>query len=373
MPDDSAPSHTRSMLSLSGVEGEEVGEAGETFAFLDEGEALAPGSATMTVPSSSSEQVAAPEADDEIVVPGYRLLRRLSRGGMGEVHLAERLSAAGVELRCAVKLVLAGKRDDALLQEQMLVEASIVAQLRHPNIVQVIDVGRAGPHLYLAMEWIDGCDLRALNRLARQQGLGLPLKHVVYIARETLQGLHHAHQARASDGRALHIVHRDISLGNVLVSRHGSVKLADFGVAVQGSGLSRLRLAGKPQYLAPELFRGQRASVQSDLYAMGVLLFELVTGEPLLPRNLPFQQMQQRALNLDLDQVLGADLSLPDGVEPIFRRSLARDPDARYGSALEMLEDVSDFAYESGLRLLDAHFARYVERLLEGGPAGEGG
>lgn len=370
-------SGTRSLLSLPGVEGDddEEGEApardAETFAFLDDDEALGQGSSTATVPSSSASPAAQHSDDFAPLLPGYRLLKRISRGGMGEVHLAERLSDAGVSLRCAVKLVLASKRDDTMLQQQMLVEATIVSDLRHPNIVSIIDVGRAGDHLFMAMEWVDGCDLRTLNRLSRSNGMGIPLKHVAFIARDTLQGLHHAHEAKGNDGRALSIVHRDISLGNVLVSRHGSVKLADFGVALQGSGLSRLRLAGKPQYLAPELYRGARASVQSDLYAMGVLLFELITGLPLLPRNLSFPEMQQRALALDLDAILAQDLTIPDGFEPILRRSLARDPDARFASALEMLEDVSDFTYESGLRLLDAHFARYVERCLEAQAHGE--
>lgn len=369
---------TRSLLSLPGVEddydetGDEAPAAGaETFAFVDDAEALGTGSATATAPEIAPAQGEDVPDDFAPLLPGYRLLRRISRGGMGEVHLAERISDTGVSLRCAVKVVLAAKRDDAVLQQQMLVEASIVSELRHPNIVSVIDIGRAGDHLFMAMEWVDGCDLRTLNRIARQNGTGIPLKHVAYIARDTLQGLHHAHEARDKDGRRLNIVHRDISLGNVLVSRHGSVKLADFGVALQGSGISRLRLAGKPQYLAPELYRGARASVQSDLYAMGVVLFELVTGMPLLPRNLAFAEMQHRVLTLDLDSVLAQDLTLPDGMDPILRRSLARDPDARYASALEMLEDVSDFAYEAGLRLLDAHFARFVERCLESPTATE--
>lgn len=302
-------------------------------------------------------------------IPGYRLLGQISRGGMGEVLLAERVSDAGISVRCAVKVVHPGRRDDPLYSRQILSEARIVAELRHPNIVSVFDVGRTGAHVWLAMEWIDGCDLRGLRRKAREQGAAMPLRHVVYVVREALQGLHHAHLARGPDGRALGLVHRDISPGNILVSRHGAVKLADFGVAALTAGGGALRLAGKPQYLAPELYAGAPASVQSDLYALGVCLHELLTMQPLFPRNLPFAEIERLVRALDPKELLSRDLTLPDGLEGVLLRSLAKDPADRYASALEMLEDVNDFAYESGLRLLDAHFARYVSRCLD--PAGE--
>lgn len=308
-----------------------------------------------------------PSFDDELPeIPGYRLLSRIGRGGMGEVHLAERLAEGGVAVRCALKLVHPGRREDPVFTQQILSEARIAAQLRHPNIVGVFDVGRVGEHLWLAMEWVDGCDTRTLRTMARERQADIPLRHVAYIVREAVQGLHHAHTATTADGRPLGIVHRDISLGNILVSRHGAVKLADFGVAAAvHDAPSRLRLAGKPHYLAPELYRGAPASVQSDIFAMGVTIWELVTMEALFGRHRSFQEYKELITSFDPRQAFEADLTMPDGLEHVLLRALAADPDDRYGSALELLEDLSDFAYEAGLRLLDAHFARYVQRSLD--------
>ncbi|RME21425.1 MAG: serine/threonine protein kinase [Deltaproteobacteria bacterium] len=290
---------------------------------------------------------------------------RLGRGGMGEVLLADRIVDAGVRLRCALKLVHPGRRRDPVYVGQILSEARIIAQLRHPNIVSILDVGRVGEQVWLAMEWIDGCDGRTLRRAARERGAAIPLRHVIYIVREALQGLHHAHQARGMDGRPLGIVHRDLSPGNILISRHGAVKLADFGVAAAAAdGPARLRLVGKPQYIAPELYQGAPASVQSDIFALGATTWELLTMEPLFPRRLSFDELVERVSRFDPREAIEADLTLPDGIEPILLRALHPDPGQRYRSALEMLEDVSDFAYETGLRLLDAHFARYLQRLL---------
>ncbi len=393
-----APTDSDILLPLPSAEDPEPTPAGagpapgsaETFAFLDD---PPPASATdaatdaETDPESDTQQTATLQSDSLAIihgrpadddtplpqVPGYEVLARLGRGGMGEVLLADRIADAGLRLRlrCALKLVHPGRRHDPVYVGQILSEARIIAQLRHPNIVSILDVGRVGDQVWLAMEWVDGCDSRSLRRMARDRDTAIPLRHVVYVIRDALQGLHHAHQARGTDGRALGIVHRDLSPGNILISRHGAVKLADFGVAAaRADGPARLRLVGKPQYLAPELYRGAEASVQSDIFALGATLWELLTMEPLFARSLSFDEAMARVTSFDPRRVIAADLTLPDGVEPILLRALAPNPDQRYDSALMMLEDVSDFAYEAGLRLLDAHFARYVQRALDAVPAG---
>ena len=368
MPRDDEPS----LLSLPSAEEPDAdptssdGGPADTFAFFDRGPAALPGPLTDTQLSDPGPRQGDGGPELALDIPGYRILGRISRGGMGEVLLAERLSETGVSVRCAIKVVHPGRRDDPMYSHQILAEARIVAELRHPNIVSIMDVGRRGDQVWLAMEWVDGSDIRVLRRQAREQGADMPLRHVVYIVREALQGLHHAHGARGPDGRLLGLVHRDISPGNVLVSRQGAVKLADFGVAALTARGGPVRLAGKPQYLAPELYRGTAASVQSDIYAMGVTLFELLTMQPLVPRHLSFAETERFVLSLDPRALLAGDLTLPDGLDQVVLRALASDPADRYATALEMLEDVSDFAYEAGLRLLDAHFARYVSRCLDG-------
>lgn len=289
------------------------------------------------------------------------------QGGMGEVFLAERLSSTGVKLKCVVKTIREGVGDREQFQSLFLDEARVVSHLRHPNVVSIIDVGQAGSRLYLAMEWIDGVDADSLGKKAAQQGAGIPLRHLLYVLRETLQGLHYAHQAIGPDGEPLRIVHRDISPGNILISRHGAVKLADFGVAVSGTAQtagSADSLAGKPHYFSPELWRGAGASVQSDVFALGVTFYEILTGRPLFSRNKDIHGLAFEICEFDVEKLIEDDLTIPDGLEDILRHALHQEPGKRYATALEFLEDVNDYAYEMGIRLLDAHFAEYIERLL---------
>lgn len=320
-------------------------------------------------PTPAKPRVAIPKKPDspwsqDLKIPGYTLEAPLGHGGMAQVWKATRLTSAGVAVPCVVKAILPGKEDDVRFQRKFLDEAQIYARLRHPNLVQVLDVGRFRGRLYLAMEWIDGLDCTGLVVGARKRKVEIPFRHVLYIVKEVLQGLHHAHTAR--DGG---FVHRDISPGNILISREGAVKLTDFGVARSLEALatdSKRTMAGKLHYFSPEIVSGRGgASVQSDIFALGVTFYELLSCAPLFPRRAKWPELRQTILQFDPHQLIEDDLTLPEGVEELLLRCLAPDPDARYGTALEFLEDVNDFAYETGIRLLDAHFAQYVGRFLE--------
>ncbi len=300
-------------------------------------------------------------------VPGYTILEALGRGGMAEVHLAEKQGSLGVCIRCALKMILPSRVSDPRYRDRLLDEARILAQLRHPNIVSVLDVGEVGSGIFIAMEWVDGVDVAALLERLRSQGREMPLRHVLYVLKETLQGLHHAHTATGPDGAPLEVVHRDISPGNILCSRQGAVALTDFGVA---TGTPSLRvepagtLSGKVPYFAPELFQGTRPSVRSDLFALGVTLWEMLTVRPLFPRRLGPAEMRDVIGRFHPNQLLEDDLTLPEPLERILQRCMAPDPAQRYGAAVEFLEDVNDFVYESGLRLLSTDFERWLQKLL---------
>ncbi|MFT4702444.1 MAG: serine/threonine protein kinase [Bradymonadia bacterium] len=286
---------------------------------------------------------------------------------MGEVFLADRLSSTGVTVRCVVKTIKQGVGRAEQFESLFLDEARLISHLRHPNVVSILDVGRADGRLYLALEWVDGLDADTLQDSSQSLRGDLPHRHLLYLMRETLQGLHYAHTAKGPDGQPLNVVHRDISPGNILISRHGAVKLADFGVSTSGAGHTEGAgdtLAGKPHYFAPELWRGSTASVQTDVFALGVTFYELYKGSPLFSRDKDLRGLAFEICEFSVDEMIEADLSLPDGFEHIVRHSLHDDPAVRYASALEFLEDVNDYAYEAGVRLLDAHFAAYVERLL---------
>lgn len=320
-----------------------------------------------SVPPPSN--VAAPRSDGagELDLPGYRVIRVFGKGGMGEVFLADRLSTTGVNVRCVVKTIKRGLGNREQFEGLFLDEARIIAELRHPNITSVIDVGQAGGRLYLAMEWIDGVDAGGLATKAAGLGGDIPLPHVLYMLRETLKGLHYAHTAVDTAGTPLNLVHRDISQGNILISKHGAVKLADFGVAV-GSNIqtegSAENLAGKPHYFAPELWRGARANAGTDVFALGVTFYELLSSGPLFSRDKDLHALAFEICEFRVDDLIDADLTIPDGLEDIVRRSLHDNPAERYRSALEFLEDVNDYAYEFGIRLLDAHFGEYVARMM---------
>ena len=287
---------------------------------------------------------------------------------MGEVFLADRLSTTGVRVRCVVKTIKEGLGNQAQFEDLFLDEARIIAELRHPNITSVVDVGRANGRLYMAMEWIDGLDASGLAKRAAARGGDIPLPHLLYLLRETLQGLHYAHTARGNDGTPLNLVHRDISQGNILISKHGAVKLADFGVAV-GSNIqtagSADNLAGKPHYFAPELWRGSRASAGTDVFALGVTFYEMLSAGPLFSRDKDLRGLAFEICEFKVEELIENDLTIPDGLEDIIARALHQNPAERYESALEFLEDVNDYAYEYGIRLLDAHFGEYVARIID--------
>ncbi len=328
-------------------------------AISDIGASRTPDGLTWSPKQSADEAFSVP-----LQIPGYRIRRPLGHGGMGEVYLAERLGSAGVAVSCVIKTILPGQDQQERFKARFLNEARIVAGLSHPNIVGVYDVGESGGRLYMAMELVDGLDARDLMRSARRKGVDIPLRHAVYLLRESLQGLHHAHTAADEAGQPLHLVHRDLSPENLLLSRQGAVKITDFGVAKQVAPGSRGGLAGKVHYFAPELFRRGQATVQSDLFALGVTFYELLTVRPLFNRRLSFARVRDAILKFDVWDLLEQDLTCPEGLELVLERALAARPEDRYASALEFLEDVNDYVYESGIRLLDVHFAQYVERVL---------
>jgi serine/threonine-protein kinase len=309
-----------------------------------------------------------PTAAPVFAIPGYNILKLLGRGGMGEVYLAERLSEVGVAVPCVIKTILSGSDTDPTMRQLFLDEVRLVAALRHPNLVAIMDVGQVHDRLYQTIEWVEGMDLEGMAEKGSRIGEGIPLKHLLYLFREALQGLHYVHSAKGPTGQPLGIVHRDISPGNILISRQGAVKIADFGVALMTAGKSGgdMDLAGKPHYFAPELWKGSPASVQTDIFAMGVTFYEMLSLKPLFQRSGTLRDIAQEIIRFDPRVLIENDLTIPEGIETLLMRSLAPDPRSRYATALEFLEDVNDYAYEFGIRLLDAHFAAWVQRLIDG-------
>lgn len=279
---------------------------------------------------------------------------------MGEVLRARIETVGGVRRPVALKLVrkdLAGQPSFARL---FVEEMKVAMALSHANVVQAFDVGTVDGRWFLAMEYVEGLDLAALLA-RRQRGRALPLGVALYIAVEALQGLDYAHRRTGEDGCPLAIVHRDVSPGNLLLSREGEVKVADFGVAKStlrdvGSVVGRLK--GKIPYMPPEQVRGDPVDARADLYAVAAVLYEMVAGRRLvggdgaaaIPRVL---EGPDRALA----SVRGA---VPRGLHAILAKALSLDPRRRHATAGQVRRELEALAVEQRVLLSSAELAAEV-------------
>jgi eukaryotic-like serine/threonine-protein kinase len=279
------------------------------------------------------------EASNVEALGKYRVLARLGRGGMGDVFLAVVDGLAGVNKLAVVKRL---RNDfDASLVQMFVDEARLAAQLNHPNVVHTYEAGASPAGYYIAMEYLEGQPLNAVLARAREAAYALPASLGVYVAREALWGLHYAHELCDYEGRPLGIVHRDISPHNIFLTYAGEVKVVDFGIAKAASNSTVTAagsVKGKARYMAPEQARGQ-TDRRADLFAMGVVLWEFVTGERLFKGN-----DYQVLLSLMSEPIPPAS-SLRPGLDPaldaVIARALKRAPERRYQTAEQMRSDLA--------------------------------
>ncbi|MCA9673618.1 MAG: serine/threonine protein kinase, partial [Myxococcales bacterium] len=247
----------------------------------------------------------------------YHVLGRIAQGGMAEVYKVKTVGIAGFEKVQALKRILPGAAREPRFIRSFVDEARIAVELNHRNIVQVFDFGKAAGELYLAMELIDGRDLRTALTQAAARSLSLPTALAAYVIAEVAAGLDYAHRKADPQGRPLGIVHCDVSPANVMLSAEGFVKILDFGVARAsfGSQPAERRLRGKPRYMAPEQTRGDTPTAATDVFALGVVAWELLAGQALFD-------------GADLASILGAvrraDAPPVDRVNPAVPPVLAR-------------------------------------------------
>lgn len=291
----------------------------------------------------------------------YELVRQIATGGMAEIFLARAVGIADFEKVLVLKRILPTFTGDARLVRMFLDEARVAATLRHSNIVQVFEVGQEGDSFYFTMEFVHGADVRRLVRRVREAGARIPLEHTVAIAIEAAAGLHHAHERRGPDGLPLGLVHRDVSPSNLLVGFDGAVKLADFGIAratLEKQDAERA-VMGKAPYMSPEQVLGQPLDRRSDVYSLGVVLHELVTGDRLWQGDNDLDVMRRIA-----DETPAAPSTragTPAELDRIVLRALERDRAERYATAEELRADLETFARGYGLFLSRAELARWME------------
>ncbi len=295
----------------------------------------------------------------------YEVLGSLAMGGMAELFLARKQGQGGFEKVVALKRILPHLAENAEFVQMFLDEARIVAQLDHPNVAQVYDIGEAEGSYFFTMEYVAGQDLRHVIRAARSAG-GLPLEQALFVVHEVAAGLHHAHEKLGSDGERLGIVHRDVSPANVLLTYEGAVKIVDFGVAkarTQSRETQAGTLKGKVAYMSPEQCMGEGVDARSDVFALGVVLYELTVGaRPYVARTDYELIMQVAAGNLPAPSTRRP--GYPAALEAVVMKALARDREARWSSAEELGLAVAEVAEQLGLRLSAVGMRRFMRTLF---------
>ena len=295
----------------------------------------------------------------------YRLGRRFAIGGMAEVYLARTVGVGGFSKPVAVKRVLPHMAEDATFVEHFMQEARLTESLQHRNIVQVLDLGTHAGEPYMILELVDGENLRTLLKECARTGQRLTLREAICIAMQVAEGLAHAHESTSSDGRPLGLVHRDVNPSNVLLSAAGEVKLADFGIARAAEMQSDTQagvVKGKPGYLSPELVRGQPAGQHSDVFLLGLLLHELLTGTALF-HGLPFFQAIARIKAFHPSQ-LERPPGLPNALWSLLCHTLMPDPAERVGSARAFANALEDLLFAERMRVGSRDLAALLARIL---------
>ncbi len=287
-------------------------------------------------PSALSEVPAAWQQG--LTVGRYSLLSRLAVGGMAEIWLARQLGPQGFEKFVVIKRILDGLGSDPEFVGMFLDEARIAAQLNHPHIVQIFDLGEEAGAFYIAMEYLPGENLAAIARGAARQGKTLPAALAVRIIADAAEGLAYAHAKTGADGKLLGIVHRDVSPQNIFVTYDGVVKVLDFGIAkaaIRESQTMAGQIKGKTSYMSPEQARGGTIDGRSDIFALGILLFELVTRTRLFHHPDPFQALQLVAGDDPIPFAHEVRPEVPLELSHIIARALSRDVSQRYATARE--------------------------------------
>lgn len=277
----------------------------------------------------------------------YRVIERIAAGGMAEVYRAESAGLEGFKKKVAIKRVLPHLAEKREFIGMFLDEARLSAHLNHSNVVQVFDIGQGDNTYFIVMEMVDGADLKAIAEHHRGQGRSFPVEEACLICVRLCEGLAYAHELLGEDGLPFGIVHRDMSPPNVLITRYGEVKIADFGLAKANSQLEQSQpgvIKGKFGYLSPEAALGREVDARTDIFAVGIILWELLAGRRLFLGKTDLETVKavQRA---DVPDIRQANPNVPASVQQALSKLLAGDPDLRYKTAREAGHDLNQVLF----------------------------
>ncbi|MBI4849352.1 MAG: protein kinase, partial [Nitrospirae bacterium] len=280
-------------------------------------------------------------ADKPVKFGKYLLVEKLATGGMAQVFKAKIMGAEGFEKMVAIKQILPHLTVEKELVTSFIDEAKLAASLHHQNIVQIYDFGNMEGTYYIAMEYLLGKDLRMIANRAKERNTEFSLEHCLYIISRVCAGLDYAHKLKDLQGRPLNIIHRDISPQNVIVTYEGEVKIVDFGIAKAATQSTMTQVGmikGKVAYMSPEQASGKHIDHRSDIFATGILLYELVTGNRMFQGDTLHILAKVREAEFEPAEAVVS--GLPQMLYKILKRALAKEPEDRYQSCGEMLDDI---------------------------------
>jgi serine/threonine protein kinase len=301
----------------------------------------------------------------------YRITERVAAGGMAEVFRGVAESIQGFRKNVAIKRVLPALTKNKKFVAMFLDEARLSLHLQHANIVQVFDIGHTDETYFIVMEYVEGVDLKRLLEWRRKIGRPLTIGQTVYSIMEVCKGLSYAHEAvHPETGRPLGIVHRDVSPPNVLLSRNGEIKVTDFGLAkaaVQVETTDPGVVKGKMSYLSPEAARGAEVDRRADIFAVGILLYEMLTGKRLFYGETDYQTVELvRAAKIP--PIATQNPEVEPELEEVVRKALARRPDDRFQSATDLQDALAHYLFSRGLKMIQRDISELVRACSEEQP-----
>ncbi len=300
------------------------------------------------------------------MVGPYELITKLAVGGMAEVFLARERGLAGLERLVVIKRILPHLADDPSFVDMFQREARIIAQVSHPNVVQIYGLGEEDGRYHIALEYIHGTTVRELQILATKASEALPVGVAIGIATQACRGLHAAHELKGFDGRPLGLVHRDVTPHNLMCTMSGDVKLLDFGVAKATNAGSEETfsgdLKGKFSYMSPEQTLQQHLDRRSDIFAMGIITWEMLTGRRLFKRKSNLEIMQA-ITNGDVPPPSRYSGGIDQELDDIVARSLAIERGDRFGTSRELLDALRTYASTRDLQVDATTVSTFVSRI----------
>ncbi len=296
----------------------------------------------------------------------YTLIDRIAVGGMAEIFLARQAGLEGFEKTIVIKRIRPHLSKQATFVQMFLNEAKLAAQLNHPNIVQIYDLGKIGESYFIAMEYIFGRDMRRIIPKADALGIPFPMVYALKIASSVCEGLYYAHQKTDLYGNPLNIVHRDVTPENVFVSFDGTVKVLDFGIAKAANQIEQTRageIKGKLSYMSPEQCMGKTLDCRSDIFSLGVVLYEWLTGFRLFTGDSEVAVLKSITEGkIYAPSYFKSDI--PEQVETILMKALEKDRDLRYQTAWELQYDLDQFLSQYEFTPSNIHLSNFLKQLF---------